>query len=350
MLTRSKFLQLVACGLGSIALTACGSQKSDDAKPAADAKKDDDAAKADAAPVAVRAAALKGPTAMGLVKFMSEVDDGNLKDEDYRFRIVASADEVAPLISKSEVDIAAVPANLASVLYNKTSGAVRVIAINTLGVLYICELGDTVHTVADLKGKTIYSAGKGATPEYALEYVLKANGLDPETDVTIEWKSEHSECVAALTQDATAIAMLPQPFVTTAQAKNDQIRVALDLNKEWAAASEAEGKDGNLITGVAIVRSEFADEHPEALSTFLEHYQESVEFVNANTDDAAALVGKYDIVPEAVAKKALPACNITFVSGDDMKAQLGGYLEELADQNAQAVGGKLPGDDFYYIA
>lgn len=168
--------------------------------------------------------------------------------------------------------------------------------------------------------------------------------------MTIEWKSEHSECVAALTQDATAIAMLPQPFVTTAQAKNDQIRVALDLNKEWAAASEAEGKDGNLITGVAIVRSEFADEHPEAVSTFLNHYQESVEFVNANTDDAAALVGKYDIVPEAVAKKALPACNITFVSGDDMKAQLGGYLEELADQNAQAVGGKLPGDDFYYIA
>lgn len=343
MITRSRFLQVLAGGADALALAGCGDQKAADAGD--EGKKD-----AGAEPVAVRAAALKGPTAMGLVKFMSEVDAGNLKDEDYSFRIVASADEVAPLISKSEVDIAAVPANLASVLYNKTSGAVRVIAVNTLGVLYICELGDTVNTVADLRGKTIFSAGKGATPEYALEYVLRANGLDPTTDVTIEWKSEHAECVAALAQDATAIAMLPQPFVTTAQAKNDQIRVALDLNQEWAAACEAEGRDGKLITGVAVVRSEFADAHPEAVDAFLGHYRESVEFVNANTDEAAALVGGYEIVPEAVAKKALPACNITFVDGADMKEQLGGYLEVLADQNADAVGGKLPGDDFYYGA
>ncbi len=341
MITRSRFLQVLAGGAGALALAGCGDQKAADAGD--EGKKD-----AAAEPVAVRAAALKGPTAMGLVKFMSEVDAGNLKDEDYSFRIVASADEVAPLISKSEVDIAAVPANLASVLYNKTSGAVRVIAVNTLGVLYICEFGDTVNTVADLRGKTIFSAGKGVTPEYALEYVLRANGLDPTTDVTIEWKSEHAECVAALAQDATAIAMLPQPFVTTAQAKNDQIRVALDLNQEWAAACEAEGRDGKLITGVAVVRSEFADAHPEAVDAFLGHYRESVEFVNANTDEAAALVGGYEIV--AVAKKALPACNITFVDGADMKEQLGGYLEVLADQNADAVGGKLPGDDFYYGA
>ena len=343
MITRSRFLQVLAGGAGALALVGCGDQKAADAGD--EGKKD-----AAAEPVAVRTAALKGPTAMGLVKFMSEVDAGNLKDEDYSFRIVASADEVAPLISKSEVDIAAVPANLASVLYNKTSGAVCVIAVNTLGVLYICELGDTVNTVADLRGKTIFSAGKGATPEYALEYVLRANGLDPTADVTIEWKSEHAECVAALAQDATAIAMLPQPFVTTAQAKNDQIRVALDLNQEWAAACEAEGRDGKLITGVAVVRSEFADAHPEAVDAFLGHYRESVEFVNANTDEAAALVGGYEIVPEAVAKKALPACNITFVDGADMKEQLGGYLEVLADQNADAVGGKLPGDDFYYGA
>lgn len=344
MITRSRFLQVLAGGAGALVLAGCGAQKAADAGD--EGKKDAAAAE----PVAVRAAALKGPTAMGLVKFMSEVDAGNLKDEDYSFQILASADEVAPLISKSEADIAAVPANLASVLYNKTSGAVRVIAVNTLGVLYICELGSTVNTVADLRGKTIFSAGKGATPEYALEYVLRANGLDPACDVTIEWKSEHAECVAALAQDTTAIAMLPQPFVTTAQAKNDQIRVALDLNQEWAAACEAEGRDGKLITGVAVVRSEFADAHPEAVDAFLAHYRESVEFVNANTDEAAALVGGYDIVPEAVAKKALPACNITFVDGADMKAQLSGYLEVLADQNADAVGGKLPGDDFYYGA
>ena len=346
MLNRREFLQAEALGGTAIGLVGCGSAAGNDA---ATPVRDTDAA-ATTEPVAVRTAALKGPTAMGLVRFMSEADAGNLADEDWSFQILASADEVAPLIAKSEVDIAAVPANLASVLYNKTEGAVRVIAINTLGVLYVCELGDEVNTVSDLRGRTIYSAGKGATPQYALEYVLRQAGLDPDSDVTIEWKSEHAECVAALAEGVGAVAMLPQPFVTTAQAKNDQIRVALDLNREWESACEAAGQKARLITGVAVVRSEFADAHPEAVDAFLDHYRESVEYVNGNVGEAAKLVAGYGIVPETVAAKALPACNITFVAGQDMKDQLSGYLEILHGQNAQAVGGSLPGDDFYYGA
>ena len=341
MLGRREFLQVACLGATSLCLAACsGGTGETDTQPEPAATE----------PVAVRTAALKGPTAMGLVRFMSEADAGNLADEDWSFQILASADEVAPLIAKSEVDIAAVPANLASVLYNKTEGAVRVIAINTLGVLYVCELGDEVNTVSDLRGRTIYSAGKGATPQYALEYVLRQAGLDPDSDVTIEWKSEHAECVAALAEGVGAVAMLPQPFVTTAQAKNDQIRVALDLNREWESACEAAGQKARLITGVAVVRSEFADAHPEAVDAFLDYYRESVEYVNGNVGEAAKLVAGYGIVPETVAAKALPACNITFVAGQDMKDQLYGYLEILHGQNAQAVGGSLPGDDFYYGA
>ena len=327
MLNRREFLQAAALGGTAIGLVGCGSAAGNDAATSA---RDADAA-ATTGPVSVRTAALKGPTAMGLVRFMSEADAGNLADEDWSFQILASADEVTPLIAKSEVDVAAVPANLAS-------------------VLYVCELGDEVNTVSDLRGRTIYSAGKGATPQYALEYVLRQAGLDPEADVTIEWKSEHAECVAALAEGAGAVAMLPQPFVTTAQAKNDQIRVALDLNREWESACEAAGQKARLITGVAVARSEFADAHPEAVDAFLGHYRESVEYVNGNVDEAAKLVTGYDIVPEAVAAKALPACNITFVAGQDMKDQLSGYLEILFGQNAQAVGGSLPGDDFYYGA
>ena len=200
MLNRREFLQAAALGGTAIGLVGCGSAAGNDAAtPARDA----DAAAA-TEPVAVRTAALKGPTAMGLVRFMSEADAGNLADEDWSFQILASADEVTPLIAKSEVDVAAVPANLASVLYNKTDGGVRVVAVNTLGVLYVCELGDEVNTVSDLRGRTIYSAGKGATPQYALEYVLRQAGLDPDSDVTIEWKSEHAECVAALAEGAGA--------------------------------------------------------------------------------------------------------------------------------------------------
>lgn len=347
MLGRREFLRVVGLGAAAFGLAGCDGGTTSGEK---DAPSEGSATTAASEPVSVRAAALKGPTAMGLVRFMSETDAGNLADNDYSFQIVASADEVTPLIAKSEVDIAAVPANLASVLYNKTDGGVRVVAVNTLGVLYVCELGDEVKTVSDLRGRTIYSAGKGATPQYALEYVLRQAGLDPDSDVTIEWKSEHAECVAALAEGAGAVAMLPQPFVTTAQAKNGQIRVALDLNREWESACEAAGQKARLITGVAVARSEFADAHPEAVDAFLGHYRESVEYVNGNVDEAAKLVAGYDIVPEALAAKALPACNITFVAGQDMKDQLSGYLEILFGQNAQAVGGSLPGDDFYYGA
>lgn len=296
----------------------------------------------------VRIAALKGPTAMGMVKFMDDVDQQVVTDENYTFSIVASPDEVTPQIVQGSLDIAAVPANLASILYNNTDGAVQVLTVNTLGVLYIVENGDTVHSVSDLAGKTIYASGKGSTPEYALNYVLEQNGLVPGTDVTIEWKSEHSECVAAITADATGIAMLPQPFVTTAQAQNESLRVALDLTEEWEKVQGDDAGAGTMITGATIARTEFVQEHPEAVENFLKHYQESVEYVNANTEEAAKLVGAYDIVTGEVAKTALPECNIVYLAGDEMKEKLSGYLSVLNEQNPESIGGTLPGDDFYY--
>ena len=346
MISRRSFLRIVGIGASALAFAGCSGSPAE--KPAADQDSAQEQPAAD--PVVVRTTALKGPTAMGLVKFMSDADAGSLTDNDYEFQIVASPDEVTPLIAKGEVDIAAVPANLASVLYNKTEKGVRVIAINTLGVLYICELGDSIKSVADLKGKTIYASGKGSTPEYGLQYVLEKNGLTVGEDVQIEWKSEHAECVYALaTASCEAVAMLPQPFVTTAQTQNDMIRVALDLTEEWDKVQTGDEKS-SMITGVAIVRSEFADENPAAVDAFLGHYAESVDYVNDDVEAAAQLVGDYDIVPAKVARKAIPECNIVCVSGADMKERLSGYLAVLADQNPQAVGGAVPGDDFYYGA
>ena len=298
---------------------------------------------------AVKIMALKGPTAMGMVQLMDQADTGQISDYDYQFTIAASADEVTPQLVQGNADIAAIPANLASVLYNNTDGQVEVLAINTLGVLYIVESGDTVSSVADLKGKTIYASGKGSTPEYALNYILSENGIDPENDVTIEWKSEHTECLSALLADEDAIAMLPQPFVTTAQTKSDSIRVALDLTEEWDKLQADSSQPSALITGVMVARTDFVEENPQAVSDFLDYYKTSVDFVNANTQEAAQLVGNYDIVTAEVAEKALPACNITFIEGEEMKEKLSGYLSVLLEQNPQSIGEALPGDDFYYI-
>ena len=338
---------LLVLALAAGALAGCGSQSGDNSKNEGD-QTTQEQQEQKAEPVDVNIAALKGPTARGMVKFMDDVDKGEVDDENYNFQIAASADEVTPKLVQGELDIAAVPANLASVLYNNTKGQVQVLAVNTLGVLYIVENGETVQSAADLKGKTIYASGKGSTPEYALNYILTENGIDPASDVTIEWKSEHSECVAALANDPSGIAMLPQPFVTTAQTKTPDIRVALDLTEEWDKIQEDKEEKSALLTGVVVARSEFVKENPEAVANFLDHYKESVDYVNDNTDDAAKLVGQYEIVTEEVAKKALPECNIVCITGDEMKEQLSGYLQVLLDANAQSIGGALPEDDFYY--
>ncbi|MEI3363749.1 MAG: ABC transporter substrate-binding protein [Oscillospiraceae bacterium] len=271
------------------------------------------------APVDVNVMALKGPTAMGMVEFMSQADTGELTDNNYHFSITAVTDEVSAALAQGTTDLAAVPANLASVLYNNTEGGVQVWAINTLGVLYIVESGDTVHSVEDLRGKTIYASGRGNTPEYALNYVLTQNGIDPASDVTIEWKSEQAECLSALMAEENTIAMLPQPFVTTAQTKSENIRVALDRTEEWDEIQAESDAPSTLVTGVVVGRTEFVAEHPEAVSAFLEHYRASVEYVNANVDEAAQLVGQYAIVAAEVAQKALPECNIVFIEGVEMK-------------------------------
>jgi len=318
------------------------------AAPAAAATAQTAAAAATASSAEIHIVALKGPTAMGLVKFMNDADAGTLSDNSYVFSIAASPDEVSPALVQGKADIAAVPGNLASVLYNKTKGGIEVLAINTLGVLSIVDTDGSIKSVADLKGRTLYASGKGATPEYVLNYILQQNGLDPARDVKIEWKSEHAECLSALLADPSAVAMLPQPFVTTAQMKSDKVRVALDLTKEWDSLQKNSDAPSALVMGVVCMRREFADAHPEAVKAFLEHYSDSVDYVNGNTEAAAELVGKYDIVPAAVAVKALPQCSITFIDGSSMKEKLSGFLQVLYDQNPAAVGGAVPGDDFYY--
>ena len=331
-------LALVMC----LSLAACGGteEETTDETPAEETPAEE--------PVNVRVAALKGPTAMGMVKLMSDSGsaEADTAGNTYEFTLAASADEVYPKLMQGELDIACVPANLASVLYNRTEGGIVTLAVNTLGVLYIVENGNAVQSMADLAGKTIVASGKTSTPEYALRYLLSENGIDPDTGLTIDWKSEHSECVAALASGTATVAMLPQPFLTVAQTQLPDLRIALDLTEEWDALDNGSA----MLTGVVVARADFVAEHPAAVEQFLTSYAESVDWVNDNTADAAALIGGYDIVDAAVAEKALPYCNIVCVTGTEMMDMLSGYLSVLWEQSPESVGGAMPNDDFYYGA
>lgn len=297
-------------------------------------------------PVTIRLGGLKGPTSMGMVKLLDDAENG-LTANNYEFTMAGAADELTPRILKGELDILAVPANLGSILYNNSNGKVQFAAINTLGIIYIVENGtDDIHSLADLKGKTLYATGKGSTPEYALRYLLAKNGLDMDKDVVIEWKSEPTEVVAQMAAGGNPYAMLPQPFVTVAGNQLPGLKVSLDLTAEWEKIND----DGSMfVTAGLVVRKEFAEQNPEAVKLFLEEYKASTEFVNANVEEAATLVEKYNIVKAPIAKKAIPFCNIVCITGNEMKTAVQGWLETLYNQKAAATGGKLPADDFYLI-
>ncbi len=296
--------------------------------------------------VVIRVGGLKGPTTMGLVKLIED-DANGTSANDYEFTMVTAADELTALVAGGKVDIALLPANVASVLYNKTEGNVSVIDINTLGVLYLVSGDTSITSIDQLKGKTVYLPGKGTTPDYGLRYVLAEAGITD--DVTIEFKSEATEVASVLAEDPNAIGLLPQPFVTAAMAQNDKLAMVLSLEEAWDSFQPEEG-GSRLVTGVTIVNKTFLEEHSDLVDTFLAEHEASIEFTETNVDAAAELIAAQGIVAKApIAKKALPFCNVEFVAGEEMKEALSGYLNVLFEQNPASVGGALPEDAFYYL-
>lgn len=286
--------------------------------------------------------ALKGPTGIGMVQMMDQ-NDGT-----YAFALAGAPDEAVAAVASGSADIAAVPTNLAATLYNKTSGNVQLLALNTLGVLHILEAGESIQSVEDLAGRTLYATGQGSTPEYVLNYILSQYGLTDQ--VTVEYKAEHSELATLAAAGEVDLVMLPEPNVTSVLMNNADFREALDVTELFGQAAEKAGQGGTVLSmGCVIVRRDFAEQNPEAVSAFMDAYAASVAFVNGDVEAASALVEEQGILPKAaVAARAIPNCHIVFVEGEEMKAQIGPFFQMLYDANPASVGGALPGEDFYY--
>ena len=291
---------------------------------------------------------LSGPTGIGAVGLMDANDNGKTLNK-YNFTVAAANDEIVAGISNGSLDIAAVATNVGSNLYNKTSGAVQIIALNTYGVLYILENGNEINSITDLKGKTIYCAGQGANPEYVIKYLLEKNGLTysddgSDADVVLEFM-DPAAITAGMASGEYKLCMLPVPAVTSVKIQNAEVRTALDLTAEW----EKTGAEGALTMGCVIVRKAFAEEHPGVVETFLAEYKDSIDFVLSDIDTAGTLCEKYAIVAKApVAKKAIPECNLCCVTGADVRKTIEPYYTVLFNANPKSIGGAMPGDDFYY--
>ncbi len=332
-----KIISLLLAVLMIFAFAACGNEDLEEQKQAVQ-------------PADFSIGALKGPTAMGLAEVIAasqELETAHVAKEalhnNYSFELAGSPDELVPALLRGDLDIACLPANLAAVLYAKSEGKIKVIGINTLGVIYIVDTDGSVKSMEDLKGKTIVASGQGSTPEFALKYLLSENGIDVDKDVDIQWRSEHAECVTDLVTGKATVAMLPQPFVTVAKTKISSLNTALDLTQEWEKLDQG----SSLITGVVVARTEVIDTYSKQLEGFLEDYAASVDFVNSQPEKAGEIIGELGIVDAAIAEKAIPYCNIVCITGDKVKERLDGYLEVLFTANPASTGGSLPDDEFY---
>lgn len=288
-------------------------------------------------------AALNGPTGIGMVQMLEEMEDA--ENPKYNIVLYQSPDEIVGKVVSGELDIACVPSNLGAVLYNKTEGGIKLLGMNTLGVLYIVENGQTVQNIEDLKGKTILSSGKDSTPEFVLNYILNEAGLVPGEDVTVEFMGNHSDIASKLMAEEGTIALLPEPFVTTVLAKDENIRMAIDVNEAWNNLNQMD-----LPMGIIVANANVVKDNAKGIEAFLEDYEASVKFVDENLEDAAALVEKFGIVPNAaLAKVAIPKCNIVYRDSSDSEDSLNKFYEILEQANPKAVGGKLPDEAFYTL-
>ena len=295
--------------------------------------------------VPVRIAAMRGPTALGLLGLMDQHQQGNAVNQ-YYFELLGMPDQVPPLFARGDIDIAAVPSNLAAILHNNPAMDIQALAIVTLGVLHVVDTTNSIHNIADLAGQTIFVSGQGAMPEFALNYVLYQNGLTPCVDVDVQFRAEHTEIAAMLEAGTAQIALLPEPFVSTVLARVDGLRLALDLTQEW----ERVQPDYGLIMSVVVGRRSFLEENPDVVATFLAEYADSVHFVTTNIPEAAQLAAQFDIIPNAqVGEMALPRTHITFLNGDVMKQNLIGFYNVLYSQAPQSIGGSVPDDSFFFI-
>lgn len=328
-----------------IALLVLGVACNKDTKPPETDMDPDESAVIDVEDRVVEVAALNGPTGMGLVKLMED-NNNNKSLLNYEFSLMASPDDLVGKIMNGEVDIAALPSNLAMVLYNKTEGQIQLAAVNTLGVSYLLENGNKIQTVKDLKGQTINVSGKGAIPDFAIQYILEKNDLEIDKDVMVDFKLQHAELAAAMAEGDVEIGLLPQPHVTTAMMKNQDLRIALDITEEWKNVNT---DNSELAMGVIIVQKEFAENNKEMLDIFLEEYRQSVNFVNDEIDEAAELIEEYGILPNAaIAKKAIPYSNIVYIEAQEGKEFLEELYEILYSFEPKSIGGKLGDEDFYY--
>ena len=316
------------------ALAACGSN-------AAPGAADQDAS----APLDIAIGTLNGNTGVAAAWLMEQAEL-ELPFDNYSFQIATAPEQLTAALLSGQVQIAALPTNVAATLYNRSEGLIQMIAISAYGVLHVLENGDEIHSIADLRGRTIHTTGQAANPEFILNHVLEQNGLTPGLDVFVQFH-QNEALATRMAAGEIDLAMMPEPMVTSVLAQNETVRTALDMTVEWNRV----GEGSSLVMSSIVARRDFTETHPEAVLRFLDLFRQSIEETVANPAEVAQLIAKFEIIPSPlIAERAIPGCNLTFIAGADMEPTIRGYFQVLYHASPDAIGGAIPDAAFYFIA
>jgi len=294
--------------------------------------------------VSVSIASLKGPTSIGMIKL---IDDSSSIDSDnvsVSLEVIPSPDLLVPRLLNEELDIAAVPVNVASKVYNLTKGKYELAVINTLGVLYVLSADKSINSLEDLKGQTIYCGTPGATPDFILKNLMNKNNLKPDEDILIDYSLNNSELAQAVIGGDIEYAILPEPFATMVSMKNKDIKRCINIQEEWNNVEES----AEIVMGALVVKKEFRENNTEFLNKFLKEYETSVSWVNDNLVEGGKLLEKHEILPSSkIAELSIPNCNIVYIDAQSKKDEILNFLKILYDFDKKSIGGKLPDENFF---
>lgn len=277
-------------------------------------------------------AVFNGVTSLGVAKLV--------KDRGYAYEssLYTDLSEVENLIKNGGADMAAVPVESAARLFNETKGAVKIIAVNNLGVLHLVTGDESIKTLADLKDKTVYATGKGTAYEHIMNFIFEKNAISPK----VEYVATEAELVTLAIEGKADICIIPEPYATKVVFENTKMKRVIDLSDEWNKFSEAP-----LVQGVIVARTEYIEQNPEYIEQFLFQNEISVNFLNENIDAGADMLynGQYFSTFD-LARECVPACNLYFMKGEEMKAAVKVVYDVLP---AELTGGTVSADGICFV-
>lgn len=228
------------------------------------------------------------------------IELGYFKDEGIDLTLVngAGADKVMTALVSGDADIGFMGSEAS--IYTYAGGAEDYVVnfaqlTQRAGNFLVAREADTDFSWEKLKGKKVLGGRAGGMPQMVFEYILKKNGINPKTDLTIDQSISFGLTAAAFTSNDADYTIEFEPFATGLELEGSGYVVA------------SLGIDSGYVPYTAYsARQSYLNAHPEIIQKFTNAIQKGMDYVNSHSAEEIAKV----IQPQF---KETPLENITVI-------------------------------------